>query len=206
MRWLHISHRLSLAGCRDGWSMDVRMAIMLNRRPGRIVDGRICLTVVVGMLHRARVLVAGHVALRRMVEGMRGSPLPLLGMGSARVRSGKWTAVRLSCNVMAGGGVCVRGMHRHRYMMARRAIGQLLLVCGGRGWVEVCSGNGIDSSPFVGATADAGGAIVRGWRMGRHGIRQKRRCWSRSSGSCRARLNSPRQTHTWCFLDTRRCE
>jgi hypothetical protein len=70
--------------------------------------------------------------------------------------------MRLSCNVMAGGGVCVRGMHRRRHMMAQRAIGQLLLACGGRGWVEVWSGNGIDSSPFVCATADGSGAVVRG--------------------------------------------
>ena len=142
------------------------MAILLGR-PGRVVDRGVGLTIVVGMLHRARVLVAGHITLWWVVEGMRGSPL-----ASARV--GRWTAVRLSCNVMAGGGVCVRGMHRHRHMMAWRTIGQLLLVCGGRSWIEVCSGNGIDSSPFVGvgATADAGGAIVRvrGRRMGRHGV------------------------------------
>lgn len=82
------------------------MAIMLNRRPGRIVDGRICLTIVVGVLHRARVLVAVHVALlRRVIEGVRGSPLALLGMGSARVGCGERAAVRLSCNIMVGGGV-----------------------------------------------------------------------------------------------------
>jgi hypothetical protein len=132
------------------------MAILLNGRPWRIVDGRICLAIVVGMLHGARVLVAGHIALRRVVEGVRGSPLALLGMGSARVGRGKRTAVRLSGNVMAGGGVCVGGLHRHRHrhVVCRRAIGQMLLICRGRSWVEVCSGNGIDSSPFVGATAD----------------------------------------------------
>jgi hypothetical protein len=79
--------------------------------------------------------------------------------------------VRLSCNVMTGGGVCVRGLRRHGHMVSGRAIGQLLLVGGGRSWVEVCSGNGIDSSPFVGAAADTGGVIVRSWRMGWHGIR-----------------------------------
>jgi hypothetical protein len=79
-------------------------------------------------------------------------------------------------------------------MMTRRAIGQLLLVCGGRSWVEVCSGNGIDSSPFVGATADAGRAIVRGWRMRRHHSIGQKRCWSIVSlaVNCRTRLqNSP---------------
>jgi hypothetical protein len=75
--------------------------------------------------------------------------------------------VRLSCNVMAGGGVCVRGLRRHRHVVSGRAIGQLLLVGGWRSWVEVCSGHGIDSSPFVGAA----GVIVRSWRMGWHGIR-----------------------------------
>jgi hypothetical protein len=172
------------------------MAILLGR-PGRVVDRGVGLTIVVGMLHRARVLVAGHITLWLVVEGMRGSPLASARVGRCRCER---TAVRLSCNVMAGGCVCVRGLHhRHRHMVPGSAIGQMLLVRRGRSWVEVCSGNGIDSSPFVGAraTADAGGAVVRGWRMGRHGIRQKR-CWSRSSAgggrSCRTELqNSPRQ-------------
>jgi hypothetical protein len=47
-----------------------------------------------------RVLIAGHIALRRVVESVRGSPLALLGIESARIRRGKRTAVRLSCNKM----------------------------------------------------------------------------------------------------------
>lgn len=174
MCWLHVCHRLRLAGRWDGWSVHVRVAI-LNGRPWRVVDGGIGLTIVIGLLHRARVLVAGNIALRRVVEGMRGSPL-----ASARVGRCERTAVRLSCNVVAGGGICVGGLRRrrHRHVVGRRAIGQLLLVGRGRSWVEVCSGNGIDSSPFVGAAV-----IVRSWRMGWHGIRVYR-CCSRSS-ACR---------------------